>query len=261
MSSLSARDQVLSLPELTAAIIIQLPLNDILINAQRVNRSWKAAVDSLPVQQALYFAALPSDCGLKPAFNPLLAEKFPHWFKPTERRGSGRGKRGWQFEELEWGSSVKKCAAYARKDASWRRMLPVQPPATIFEVRQAEHYQTGSYQKVGQIDLKDGVRMGTLYDWAQKTVATPISGFQMKWHMAPPSEDAKLSFAMPADDIETHEELERRKRGEGLPKVTMRTSYTMQCCIGMGPDVGPEFVSEGYEDLNLSWGEEKSHEW
>ncbi|PVH83800.1 hypothetical protein DL98DRAFT_512951 [Cadophora sp. DSE1049] len=261
MSSGSARDQVLSLPELNAAIIIQLPINDILINAQRVNRNWKAAVDSLPVQRALFLEPLPSDRGLKPEFNPLLVGKFPHWFKPTERKGSGRGKRGWQFKELEWGSSAETCAAYARKDASWRQMLPVQPPATIFEIRQAGHYQMGSYLKVGQVTFKDGVRMGTLYDWAQKTVATPISGFQMKWHMAAPSEDAKVSFAMPADEPETPEELEKRARGRGPPKVTMRTRYTMQCCVDMEPDVGPEFVSEGYEDLKLSWGEEKDLGW
>ena len=261
MFSASAQDQVLSLPELTAAIIIQLPINDILVNAQRVNRDWKAAVDSLPVQQALFFAPVPSDRGLIPEFNPLLVEKFSPWFKSTERKGSGRGSRGWQFTELEWGSSKEKCAAYVRKEASWRRMLPVQPPATIFEVRQASHYQLGSDLEVGQITFEDGVRMGTLYDWAQKTVATPISAFQMKWNMAPPSEDLEPSFSMPADDPETPEDIEKRKMGEGPPKVTMRTSYTMQCCIGMDPDVGREFVSEGFEDLKLSWGEKKDLRW
>ena len=261
MSSISAQVQVLSLPELTAAIIIQLPINDILVHAQRVNRNWKAAVDSLPFQQALFFAPLPPSCGLKPEFNPLLMEKFTPWFKTTECKCSGRGNRGWQFTELEWGSSKEKCAAYARKDASWRRMLPVQPPATIFEVRQASHYQMGSDLEVGQITFKDGLRMGTLYDWAQKTVATPISAFEMKWNMAPPSEDLEPSFSMPADDPETPEDTEKRKRGEGPPKATMRTSYTMQCCIGMDPDVGPEFVSEGFEDLKLLWGKKKDLTW
>ncbi|KAK0100832.1 hypothetical protein ONS95_007279 [Cadophora gregata] len=257
MPSISARDKVLALPELTAAIVIQLPINDILINAQRVSSKWKAAVDSLPVQQVLFFAPLPSDRGLKPQFNPLLAEKFPAWFKPTERKGSHRGSRGWKFEELEWGSTKEKCAAYVRKDASWRRMLPVQPPATIFEVRQASHYQMGSYLKVGHITVEDGVRMGTVYDWAQKTVTTPISDFQMKWHMAHPNDDAKLSFGMSADEMDTAEEFDRRAQGGGSPKVTMYTSYTMQCCVDMDPDVGSEFVSGGYEDLKLSWEEER----
>ncbi|KAG4428361.1 hypothetical protein IFR05_016155 [Cadophora sp. M221] len=258
MTSTSARDQVFAIPELTTAIILQLPIQDILIHAQRVNRNWKSAVDSLSVQQALFLSPRPSGPCLKPEFNPLLVEKFPHWFKPTQRKGTGREKRGWQFEELEWGSNTEKCAAYSRKEASWRRMLPVQPPATILEVRQAEHYQTGSYLTVGQVEFEEGVRMGTTYDWAQKTVARPISKFQMKWHMAPPTDDAELDFSMPPDEKETPEEIEKRARGQGQPKVTMYTSYTMQCSMGVGGDIGPQFVSKGSEELDISWGEETS---
>ncbi|KAH9220747.1 hypothetical protein DL95DRAFT_382668 [Leptodontidium sp. 2 PMI_412] len=258
MASISARDQVFAIPELTTAIILQLPIQDILIHAQLVNRSWKAAVDSLSVQQALFLSPRSSNPGLKPEFNPLLVKSFPHWFKPTERKGTGRGKRGWQFKELEWGSSDEKCAAYARKEASWRRMLPVQPPATNLEIRQAEHYQLGSYLTVGQVEFAEGVRMGTIYDWAQKTVARPISKFQMKWHMAPPTLDPELDYSMAADEMESLEEIEKRARGQGPPKVTMHTSYTMQCSVGLGGDVGPKFVSQGFEELDISWGEEIS---
>ncbi|KAH7357053.1 hypothetical protein BKA65DRAFT_496116 [Rhexocercosporidium sp. MPI-PUGE-AT-0058] len=258
MSSTSSTDQVFAVPELITAIILQLPIQDILTHAQLVNRSWKLAVDSLPVQQAVFLTPQQSDHGMKPKFNPLLKEKFPSWFNCAERNNTDRDKRGWQFERLEWGSSPEKCAAYARKEASWRQMLPVQPPATIFEVRKAEHYQGRSYLKVGQVAFSEGVRMGTLYDWAQKTFRMPISEFQMKWHMVSPTEDVELDFSMPPDETETPDEIEKRMMGQGPPKVTMNTSYTMQCDFGMEPDVQPKFISEGYEDLSITWGGEKN---
>ncbi|KAL2073605.1 hypothetical protein VTL71DRAFT_10931 [Oculimacula yallundae] len=254
MSSSSAQDHVLSLPELISAIILQLPIQNILINVSLVNHTWKAAVDSPPVQQALFLLPRISDQGIKPEFNPLLIEKFPSWFKTTQPKTKSRGKRGWEFNDLEWGSSVSKIAAYKRKDASWRRMLPVQPPATTFEVRRAEHWQAGSSYEVGEVTIPGGVRMGMLYDWAQKTVRTPISDFQVKWYMAHPDEDVEPGFGMMRDEVETEEVIEERKRGRGMPKVVMRTSYTMQCAVDMELDVGEEFVSDGFEELELVWG-------
>ncbi|CZT13032.1 uncharacterized protein RCO7_04269 [Rhynchosporium graminicola] len=228
---------------------------DILINATLVNHSWKDATDSLPIQRALFFAPRSSNQGLKADFNPLLVEKFPSWFKSTEPKNAGYNKRGWEFKDLEWGINDKKCAAYKRKEASWRIMLPVQPSATVFVVREAKHYPGCSYLKVGEVTIKEGVRMGTIYDWAQKTARMPIYSFQMKWHMVHPDEDMEIDFSMPPDDLQILEENEKRRRGEGPPRVTMRTSYTMQCSIGIDLDVGPEFVSDGYEDLELAWVE------
>ncbi len=257
MSSSSAQEQVFSLPELTVAIILQLPLRDILVNAQRVSREWESAVKSAKVQYALYLKPLPSSECVKAQFNPLLEAAFPPWFKNIKRTsakvGSKRVSRGWQFKELlKWGSSAEACAAYSRKEASWRRMLPVQPPATIFEVVKIEHYQTGSFKEVGEVTFRDGVRMGTLYDLAQKTVAKPISSFEMKWQMFPPLDGEPEDSG---EDTPLHE-VSKRARGEGPPKVTMRTNYTFQCSMGMRPDVGPEFVSKGYEELDIAFGNE-----
>lgn len=76
--------------------------------------------------------------------------------------------------------------------------------------------------------------MGTLYDYAYMTVAQPISSFVIEWDLG-----------------ENREGVARRRR------VKMQTRYTMQCQGGMLPDVGPEFRSEAFEDLEVKFGEEK----
>lgn len=94
--------------------------------------------------------------------------------------------------------------------------------------------------------------MGTLYDFAQKTVARPISKFHVKWHMFPPMEGECED-----NDDSPLQEVSKRARGEGPPKVTMRTSFTFQCSIDMASDVPEKFESEGYEDLDIKFGPEK----
>ncbi|KAK5687080.1 hypothetical protein LTS10_001217 [Elasticomyces elasticus] len=52
-----AANQVLDLPELFEAIVLQLPMRDLLF-AQRVSKTWKANLDASPaVQKALFFTA------------------------------------------------------------------------------------------------------------------------------------------------------------------------------------------------------------
>lgn len=69
--------RVLALPELLASIILQMPIVDILVNAQRVNRTWHGVIQNTPeLQQALFFRPVP----LKPF---CFADPRPHFSIPA----------------------------------------------------------------------------------------------------------------------------------------------------------------------------------
>lgn len=78
----------------------------------------------------------------------------------------------------------KKGDAYARKEASWRRMLPIQPAYKIFEVESDVRSHSGETKTIGSVEFEEGVRMGTLYDYSQKAVARPSGTFDIRWHHA-----------------------------------------------------------------------------
>ncbi|KAE8444470.1 hypothetical protein EG329_000561 [Mollisiaceae sp. DMI_Dod_QoI] len=234
-----AQEQAFSLPEIVETILLQLPLRDLLINGQLVCHSWNSAIQSPTLQQALFIQPQPKTDDQEPRFNPLLKEAFFPWFDKNQKQN--RFSRGNEFRTLDWNSNDKKRAAYARKEASWRRMLPVQPPATTFEVDAISNYQMGSRRQKGEVRFEEGVRMGALYDYAQKTVAKPISSFWVEWHMVPEEEDDS--------DTPLRQEVEWKPS----QKVTVHTSYTFQCVQGMRGDVGPEFRSEGYENLEITF--------
>jgi hypothetical protein len=84
-------DQVFSTPELLGAILRSLSMQDVLVGAMRVNRMWNTTIiDSPTLQQHLFFGSIkPSPAGkIQWTKNPLLAEKFPSWFKDIRADGS-----------------------------------------------------------------------------------------------------------------------------------------------------------------------------
>jgi hypothetical protein len=172
----SASQTVFSTPELLESVLEQLPLRSLLVDAQRVNRSWLQAVTSSPsLQQKLFF----EPCGTRrPEFNPLLQRAFPSWFDnvPTNESKTTLG-RGESFEKLEWNRDKKTQSAYARREASWRRMLPVQSPPRALQVTVHTSSMGGGCTEEGSIKFENGVRMGALYDIAYAWVATPITSF------------------------------------------------------------------------------------
>jgi hypothetical protein len=245
-----AQDEVLALPELVSTILLHLPLQDLLVNAQLVSHSWNQLIKtSIPLQQCLFFSPLPSPnkSSRRPHFNPLLQASFPSWFTNKSTR-FGRSN---QFETLPWKSSPKRVEAYMRKGASWRKMLPIQPPVRNFKVVKYGHYQMGSKVQKGQVRFEDEVRMGVLYDYAYETVRRPISSFSMKWQIDPAldekSRDAELECLGNLEDEDEGEE-----RG-WMDEVVMTTHYTFQCSRGMDDDVKKEMRSEEYQDVGLVW--------
>lgn len=143
----SARDSVMSSPELRELVLLQLDLRT-LLHAQRVCRTWQHSTSSPRVQEALFFRpvsaspppqtpasasstvvpAPPDDDRAPWELNPLLARHFPAWFAPR-----------WSWKEryeLEASAPWTRDAAgrerFLRPEASWRRMLPSRPaPAEL----------------------------------------------------------------------------------------------------------------------------------
>lgn len=89
------------------------------------------------------------------------------------------------FTSLDWNRSYAKQDAYSRKEASWRRMLPVQPPAKTLEVVTLSYHEDQQFESKGEMQFEDGVRIGTLYDLGYQTVWQPISSFWISWDMFP----------------------------------------------------------------------------
>ncbi|TVY59440.1 hypothetical protein LSUE1_G007756, partial [Lachnellula suecica] len=169
-----------STPEMLESVLLQLPIRDLLVNAQPVSRAWHAAVAASPaLQQRLFFQPCRADeRSQEPEFNPLLQQKFPRWFKNYRGiKTRNTFHRGEPFEDLEWNKDSKSQNAYARQEASWRRMLPVQPPAQTLQVFRHSSSMGGSSEQEGYLEFDDGVRMGALYDLAYAAVAEPISSF------------------------------------------------------------------------------------
>lgn len=138
--------QALRVSEILEAILLQLPISDLLVNAQLVSHQWKSAItSSTKLQQALFFRPSENNIG-EALFNPLLQKFFPPWFDGTGDPFS----RGKAFRGLPWADSVEHRDAAMRKEASWRKMLPITPPPKIFEVVKRSSYQRGSKTARGQ---------------------------------------------------------------------------------------------------------------
>jgi len=161
--------QVLFTPELLEIILSQLSFCDLLVSAQRVNRSFNAVIGrSQSIRKALFF--LPSTKQTDPQPCPLMRassttrfvdRRVEDWVE-LQRDLMKQGKTEYMNEWLD-NTGLKpyncKTASPARKeamnrvDASWRKMLVIQPP--IKEV----HIDSGK----GWIVSEDWMRMGDLH--------------------------------------------------------------------------------------------------
>jgi hypothetical protein len=252
----TSRDQALAVPEILESILLQVPLPDLLVNAQRVNHAWKRAIDSSPpLQQALFLQPATLRPDEKPYFNPCLQKAFPPWFEVEARYGSG-DEHG--LNKLPW---TKNQAAFSRKEASWRKMLPIQPAATILKVVHRDYYPRASYDSVGEKKFEEGVRMGVLYDKAYKTVVEPDTSFHLTWNMmevpnSTTNGNEGINEVKAFDPSQIERNVVEKKEIE-KDVVTMSTSYTFQCLQNMEPNIGKEFRSQGFEDLVIEMGESR----
>ncbi|KAJ7093292.1 hypothetical protein B0H15DRAFT_831926 [Mycena belliarum] len=192
--STAARDTVLATPELLALVLARLPMRDLLLRAPLVCKTWHATTLSPDLQRALFFAPDPrplsdstSDSASEsssseppPVRNPLLAELFPPFFVPRPPT-----RFDWPAARaLTALPAASAPAAFARPDASWRRMLVAQPPPrAVYVVQKCQRDER--YSEVAmRVALLRGLelRMGALYDLAARLANRDESWFCVTWN-------------------------------------------------------------------------------
>lgn len=187
-ASIKAAD-VFAIPELLENILYHLDMRTLLL-AQRVGQEFAAQIQTSPkLQRALFFR--PEEPGTTPTYeendgnlvhgqlspcgyhsrvrgafkiqqvqlNPLLLDAFP-WLATNPDVGLTQ----YDFSDTPWADATD---AFRRHNASWRRMLLSQPPATSLFID--DHRPGGEYKRelarTAKWDMgADGLRMGSMYD-------------------------------------------------------------------------------------------------
>lgn len=145
------------MPEVLEMILLKLPTQDLLINAQRVNSDFRDIIANSPkLQQKLFFRLKPTDSPTKVRINPFLEKFFPTFLSSKLSYGKDLHK----FEET---ADEHITEVYEREEASWRRMLLAQPPLLELQISLCTGYGKSSETKA-LIWAEDGIKMGLLYD-------------------------------------------------------------------------------------------------
>jgi len=172
----TAKDSVISTPELLELTLSHLPMRDLLVTAPLVNKTWQALTLTPTLQRVLFFQA--DLAASQPTQNPLLAELFPPFFIQEVRGSWELPGSALSIKSMPWSEAPD---AFKREEASWRRMLVTQPPARRLIVTETRHGGGGNYER-GAV-LKDPLlHMGVLYDLAVRTIARPgRPSFAIRW--------------------------------------------------------------------------------
>lgn len=214
----SACDRVFSTTELLEAILTHLTPINYLLQAQCVLRFFNTTINTSPKLQKLLFFRLDIGRDLKDfVINPLLQQHFAPWFPPFH------GHRNYdRLREMEWASTPSTRDIFLRPEASWRRMLPMQPAPQTLSVQYLEHCQTGDFMQTASIE---GVTMGRVYDITESFLRAEYASY------------AQFSV---------------RCGGEG---AVMYLESAMQCDMGEGRGLkGWDLRSEGAEMTHgLQW--------
>jgi hypothetical protein len=261
----TARDRVLLLPELVEAIVRQLSARDILVNAQRISHLFKAAISkSAVIQKVLFFQPDLARSTSEFKFNPLLRQAFSLWFPSVDVDISQPPFGGFHVPEaflnLDWNRDGATREAYARKEASWRKMLPAQPPVRVLKVVHTTSGELGCLKRRGEVAFENGLRMGSLYDLTHRAMVEPICVFWMDWNIfLPAGTQEHLDWSgLPGGTSENDtppQTLGKAASEDPSDKVTLNLILTEQCSLDMDSSLGPEFKSHGYEEIEVRFTE------
>jgi hypothetical protein len=155
----TARDKVLSMPELLEAILLEVDLLTLLVAAQRVCQNWHALIHTSPsLQQALYFKPCTEVVTNYTQNNHLLARHFPNLLQQTSHLP--------QYAlALDLARvPINKKEAFLRRGASWRNLLLHQPPMNVVRLASLlndRHRSTRLYRHFALFGSQSKKNVGT----------------------------------------------------------------------------------------------------
>ncbi|KAJ6538513.1 hypothetical protein DFH09DRAFT_1398327 [Mycena vulgaris] len=216
----TAKNMVICTPELLELVLSHLPMRDLLITAPLVSKTWQVITLSPALQRALFFQPDPS---AEPVQNPLLMEMFPPFFAPEgDSRWSWPGNVS-SIKSMPWSKAP---GAFKRKEASWRRMLVMQPPAQNMTVTEICHGRGGDFERRAVLDDLS-LRMGILYALAVPFIDRVASSFCIRWH----------------DNSDAEGDL------------TLAVIFTQQCRMGREGLLDKRFSSDEAKSTEINFGE------
>ncbi|KAJ5118410.1 hypothetical protein N7448_010119 [Penicillium atrosanguineum] len=167
----SATKKGLDIPEILELILARMDMRTLLTSAQRVCHDWAKLISKSPsIQKALFFTPIKnSKWGVEERIlNPLLKETFPSFFPAWDRTKHYE----FNFSDLTMTKDATTMAQFVRKDASWRKMLVQQPPASDVGLFHIRHGKGGDSARSSSIPAaketqefgNDGLRMERLFE-------------------------------------------------------------------------------------------------
>lgn len=174
----SAAHRTLFIPELLESILLLLTEQDVLL-CQRVCRDFRdIIIGSSILQEQLFFrplsnpnsfagATLDDEQGEQCIINTLLLRRFWPWYKINAQDLNLGIWSSVTFDALHWNLNEWTFQAYARGDATWRRMQVSQSPIKTLRVWKIIRPQSGRSMRVLEGELacgNAGLKMGALYD-------------------------------------------------------------------------------------------------
>ncbi|KAF8144048.1 hypothetical protein K438DRAFT_1874613 [Mycena galopus ATCC 62051] len=224
-----ARDSVIQTPELVEHTLALLPIRDLLVTAPLVNKMWKAITLSPTLQRALFFEADPTASAAHSVKNPLLVELFQPFFAFDAKKYPWPSSAA-AILAMPWAQAPE---AFKRADASWRRMLVMQPPAQTMVIIQNSHGMGGMSER--RAVLRDHpLRMGMLYDFAVPFLHYGDAQFRIKWNNGRAAEKGDLTFVLSSStscvvEWDPKRVIDERFDSDGRTKVKINYGEWVHC--------------------------------
>ncbi|KAF2490882.1 hypothetical protein BU16DRAFT_136761 [Lophium mytilinum] len=228
--------RVFEIPELLELILLPLSIHS-LLSVQLVSRSFWHTIRSSPIlQRALYLRPEPKTASYAWEPNHILIEQFRPWFTYPADRESVPSRHS--IIGLPWFGSTSRREVLLRKEASWRHMLPIQPPPTKLTILRSHFSRIGDSwhaprnekpRDYVEIEQEGGITMGLLYDVVEGFLALlPADQFEasfgVRWilheaHGNAGRIDVELYYknrdSFQCQDFESRENLEFRSQADG----------------------------------------------
>jgi hypothetical protein len=276
----SAAERAFLIPEILETILLNIPPRDLLVDVQRVNRTWHNTAKGSPaIQRLLFFEPCPEYENRDPEFSVLLNEAFPPFFNHNPDDDEHPKWTQESLSRIDWNSGPAKRDAYSRKEASWRQMLVVQPPITRINIFKSWSSMTGLGKVKGKIARLEGLRMGTLYDLVEEEAhagtTTTSNDFDLEWHLPSVGDETPGPLSgrpIPPDAIDDNgsvtvyiiksESWINIERPDFVtPDLTSFETYEeKQEAISRAymSNARPHLVSKARKPVHIEWGEEKN---